>query len=144
MDSEQQQQVVATEDTFKRWVREFRNLSAEIQEAAPTLAQMRKRKKELEEAMLTWMQNNGVERVHLKDDQYLTRNIKTSAKPLNADIIGSVLSEVFGNEEQAAEVTARIYEGRPETESEILKVMTEQKRKRLRPVGAGGAEIDGA
>jgi molybdopterin converting factor small subunit len=136
----QQQQDAATantpEDVFKRWVKEYRILDKEIKESGATLSEMRKRKKQLNESILTWMQGNRVLNVHLRDDDYLARKIKTSQSPLNADIIGTVLQGFLGNEEQASEATALIYEGRPEVEQEVLVVEnnSKKKRQRLRPV----------
>lgn len=133
-DSELQNAGSASEDTFKRWVKEYRALEAEIKAATPTITQMRKRKKQLDEVILAWMQTNGVERVLLRDNEFLTRNIKTSSGPVNADHIGHVLQDYFGGDEkQASDLTARIYNSRSETESEVLKVLAEKKRK-LRPV----------
>lgn len=126
------------QETFKRWVKEFRTIDKEIKEAQPTLAAMRKRKKALDESILQWMIAHGVARVQLREDEWLERNVKTSVKPINADVLGDVLGEYFeGDTEQVASLVNLIYDGRPEIEKEILKVAAPnngKKRSRVRPV----------
>jgi len=126
----------APESTFKRWVKDYCTIDAEIKSAGAAMTAMRKRKKMLDDAILQWMQTNDVARVHLREDEFLERNIKSSAKPLNAEVIGEVLEEFFqGDGERAASLTALIYNGRHEEEKEVLKVATvSRKRQRLRPV----------
>lgn len=126
-----------TEDTFKRWVKEYRLLDEELKNAGKTIGAMRKRKKQLDESIKGWMQVNKYSRVHLRENEFLERHIKTSQKAVNADLISSTLEEYFsGDATQAAEVTGLIYNGREETEAEILKIVSDQPKKRAktRPV----------
>lgn len=134
----------ASKQQFKRWVREYDDLDNEIKSAGKLLTQMRKRRSQLEDVVKTYMQHNHVARVNLGGDRYLERNIKITQKGVNAEVIGSVLQELMGDEEKAAEYTAAIYNGRPEDEKEVLKFATEQpaKRPRLRPVQEGSSVDD--
>lgn len=135
----------APQETFKRWVKEYRSLDKEIKAAGTALSAMRKRKKQLDEVILIWMQNNAVARVHLRDNDYLTRNLKTRLKPVNAHLITSVLAEYHsGDTETAEQLTTLIYDSREEEEKEILKVETEKptaKRARTRAVDADGVAL---
>lgn len=130
---------------FIRWVREFDTLESEMKAAGKLLGQMRKRKKQLEEAVKKYMQQNRVTRVNLNSERYLERNIKLTQKGVNAEVIGGVLQQLMNDEEKAAEYTAAIYNARPEEETEILKIATEQpqKRARLRPVVEDGSSMVG-
>jgi hypothetical protein len=125
-----------SETTFKQWVKEYKNVSKEIQEAGKLLGVMRKRKKQLDTAIIGWMQTNNVARVHLRDDQYLERNIKTTQKGLNVELVTNILTELLADQDKAAEYASVIYSSRPEEEKEFLKVTADQPRKRprVRPV----------
>ena len=123
-----------SDEQFKKWVREFNAIDKEIKESSSTLGQMRKRRKELDAAILSWMQGNDVARVRLSDNKFLERNIKTCQKGLNSDIIAATLQEYFRDETQAAEVTSLIYNNRPVIETEILKTVSNQKKSTIRPV----------
>lgn len=123
-----------SEDVFKKWVKEYKALDTELRDASKTLSAMRKRKKDLSEAILAWMQQEKVPRVWLRENEYLERFYVTRTKPLNAEVIGGVLSEYFGGDEaQASDLTSRMYESRGEEEVEVLKATVPKKRK-MRPV----------
>lgn len=123
-----------SEDVFKKWVKEYKAIDTELREASKTFSAMRKRKKELSDAIMGWMQQEKVPRVWLRENEYLERFLVTRTKPLNSTVIGDVLTEYFdGDAEQASEVTSRLYESRGEEEVEVLKATVPKKRK-MRPV----------
>lgn len=123
-----------SKDTFTRWVKDVRAVDKEIKESAPALGALRKRKKQLDEYIQEWMQHNDVARVHCGGDEYLERQVKEVKQPVNADLIGTVLEQYFHDEAQAAEVTSLVYSSRTVSEKEFLKVVSENKKRKPRPV----------
>jgi hypothetical protein len=123
-----------TQDEFKQWVKEYRRLGAEIKESSSLLTAIRKRQKELEENIQTYMQDQGIPSVKLGEET-IGRFEKTSLGPVNADLIKSVAAQFLNDDSQGDQFTALIYSSRPEKVTEVLKVTKDKKRK-LRPVDA--------
>ncbi len=125
-------------------IKEFRGLDTEIKDAGKTLGAMRKRRKALDGAILTWMQTQGFVRVKLSETQFLERNVKSHQKPVNADMIVGVLTQYFdGDDDRASSLASLIYDSRPVDEHEILKVIKESGKKRsVRPVDGTDAGVD--
>ena len=128
----------APPETFKKWVKEYRKIDKEIRTAAPLLGQLRKRKKQLEEVIRPWMERNEVATVQLGETETLERMAKTYKTPVNANYIGQVLEQHYKDDTQAASIVALIYGSRPESEREILKIVSsEPKKRKVRKVEGG-------
>ena len=124
----------ADESEFKEWVREYRKIDIEIRDATKLLGAMRKRRTQLDAAILKWMQEQKIPSIKIGEDS-LGRYVKTSIKGVNQDRVTSILQSELDNEDLANALVKKIYEDREEDESEVLKIAKAQKkRKTLRPV----------
>ena len=127
----------ATKDDFKNWVREFRGLDQEIKDAGVVMTSLRKKRKALDQNILTWMQAHKINKVNLDQEgkQVLMRFEKDRQEPVNGEWIATSLARTLGDENAAARHVAAIYDNRPTERVEFLKVTKPTAKARVRPVG---------
>lgn len=139
----------AAESVYKDALREFRGIEEELRKAMPVIAAYRRRRKQLLDAMLEWMEANNVPRARLgKTDDggelYLQRMTQESKVPLKPEVLQSSLLEFFsGDEARATSAYEFIEEARPVRDRHFLKLVKDGgKKNRGKPKAVvAGAEI---
>ena len=96
--------------SFKDLVKQYVQLNDEVTTAAKSLAESRKRLKEMEAAVITYMTNNNIEQCNLKDGCLVLKQNKTQA-PLNKDLLVETMQDELGPQ-KAEDLLAKVNERR--------------------------------
>ena len=117
--------------SFKDLVKQYVQLNDEVTTAAKGLSESRKKLKDMEAAVITYMTNNNIEQCNLKDGCLVLRHNKTQA-PLNKDLMVETMQDELGPQKAEA-LLAKMDERREASSS------TRSALKRTRNRGAAAA-----
>ena len=126
-----------TQETFVDQVNRYISLDAHIKDHSKTLNELRKKKRQIGESLLEFMQEKDIAVCDISSNRgaSLVRNVKTSVRGLKRDYIEDVLLQEMQDPARAGMLADLLWDKREVVDREILKYEEPGKKKR-KPVPA--------